>query len=193
MCSCAPVGFIYLGLPFNSHRNYSAPVGIAAGASYSGAVQPLDTGHLMNSLSSYSRSAPTVIRPAPGIDPVGGIPFPAPARRCEHHCHHPTLPVVHQQMTGEAQAHFFPRAEKLFSDALAFINVPSTPKCSADSRPRCRACYTTASKHFRDTAASGNRLRFFANTEWSEMCPMMFKLRNHVNSRSYCSRSQLFR
>ena len=65
----------------------------------------------MNSLVSYTVGAhrdSSGARHRPQHD--GGIPFRGPARRCEHHVHHQTLPVVHQHMTFKAQTRFFSRA-----------------------------------------------------------------------------------
>src|SRR3546814_2384604 len=49
---------------------------------------------------------------------------------------------------------------KLLCDAHASISVPSTVKCSSDSRSRRRACASTAPRNLAATSPSGSRSRF---------------------------------
>ena len=57
-------------------------------------------------------------------------------------------------------------------------------------QPLLSGLSTISSRNSRATSASNNRCRFLANTEWSKPWSMMFRSRNHLNSRSYPSRSQ---
>src|SRR3546814_7334987 len=49
---------------------------------------------------------------------------------------------------------------KLLCDAHASISVPSTVKCSSDSRSRRRACASTAPRNLAATSPSSSRSRF---------------------------------
>src|SRR5207248_1762684 len=55
-------------------------------------------------------------------------------------------------------------ALETFCPAQVSISVPSTVKCSSESRPRGRACTSTAVKKASATSPYTNRSRFLVNT-----------------------------
>ena len=83
-----------------------------------------------------------------------------------------------------------PFGRKLFIDAHASSRVPSTLKCSSDSRPRRRAWSTISLKNSLDTSARRRRSLFLENTEWLKPASRMLMSRNHLKSMSYPRRSQ---
>jgi hypothetical protein len=53
---------------------------------------------------------------------------------------------------------------KLFIDAHAFTNVPSTEKCSSDSSGSTSRCARMAARNLRDMSVVRSRSRFLVNT-----------------------------
>jgi hypothetical protein len=60
---------------------------------------------------------------------------------------------------------------KLFIEAEASINVPSTEKCSVDISFVTHGCARTAARNFAAIAPQSKRSRFFENTVASPMRP----------------------
>jgi hypothetical protein len=78
---------------------------------------------------------------------------------------------------------------KLFIDAHASIRVPSTEKCSSESRRRTLGWFNTAAMNRAATSPASSRSRFFEKVEWSQTGSSMPRPVNQRNSRSKSSRS----
>ena len=75
------------------------------------------------------------------------------------------------------------RLRKLFRLAHASNWVPSTVKCSSESRPAARAWARTASKNAAATSPASRRSRFFVNVVGCQTGSSIFNPTNHRNSR----------
>ena len=71
---------------------------------------------------------------------------------------------------------------KLLWLAHASIKVPSTVKCSVESRSRLRACSTTSANKVLATSAANSRSRFLVNIVRSQTGSSMFIPTNQRNS-----------
>src|SRR5580700_636552 len=77
--------------------------------------------------------------------------------------------------------------------AHASSSVPSTVKCSSESRLRCRACWSTAWKKASAMSPSGKRSRFLMNTVTSQTESSMFKPTHRVQRLQQERSQQLLR
>ena len=77
----------------------------------------------------------------------------------------------------------------LLIDAQAWINVPSTEKCSLDNNRLTRGCDSTAARNLAAISPSNSRSRFFEKLEWSDTGSSMPRPTNQRNSRSNSIRS----
>ena len=75
------------------------------------------------------------------------------------------------------------RHRKLFRLAQASNWVPSTVKCSSESRPAARAWARTASKNAAATSPASSRSRFFVNVVGCQTGSSIFNPTNHRNKR----------
>src|SRR5215831_14484596 len=73
---------------------------------------------------------------------------------------------------------------KLFIEAQASINVPSTEKCSLDNSRLTRGRDNTADRNLAAMSPANNRSRFFEKLEWSHTGSSIPRPTNQRNSRS---------